>query len=226
MATTSQYGALFADTLRITRLESGSCCNAPAVGSAEATNAVMVIKDNLVRVTLSPNYNDGEEISRTNGRGVTCLSTTTNSNLADIGAEFEFCSIDPVLSNFLGGQDLVLDAAGEAIGTLFDNSEIDQKIMIEAWSEITSTDLCAGGTQLYAYTALYCVGNLRPNVDIEYSADDFVEVGYSGTGISSGRATPDIFSVVPTAIPAGTIGVTIVTDVAPPTDAGCFDLTV
>lgn len=107
--TSPQYddpGSVYALALRVTRLT-------PA-GTFAVGPQAMFVTDGLVRIDYGLAYTDGEEITKKNGAGVTCVyfkAPDTVKNLA-ISA-LEVCTPNPALTELLSGGSVFTETVGE-----------------------------------------------------------------------------------------------------------------
>ena len=154
--------------LRVTRLDG---CGSPVPGP----NSVVVTKG-FISVALTPNTEEGEEISVTNASGDICVSDTPAPKLTGYGVEISLCGVDPDLVSLLTGQDVVLDAAGEAVGFRM-NSKVnldDSGFSIELWSGVPTAVCEPGQGQSYGYLLVpFLKGGVLGDLTVENGPVNF-----------------------------------------------------
>lgn len=98
-------GSLFVVGLRVTKLaEDGS----PLVGPENS-----YVTDALIRAETGLEYQDGEEISQTNGAGIVCLAyRAPDSLLRGTMSSLQVCKPDPYLLEFLQGGRVLVGEGG------------------------------------------------------------------------------------------------------------------
>lgn len=70
----------------------------------------------LIRLEITPDIEEGEEITQRNGCGEICVTTKDKDEIKRLDAELELCLRDPELIEILTGNPLVLDEEGDTIG--------------------------------------------------------------------------------------------------------------
>ena len=106
MATQDYAASIQGVSIRVTRLDSaGNLLNGP--GDSYTTSAFM-------RMSFTPEYEEGEEITEKGANGVVCVSYKAPDTLKRITMELAICEPDSELSNLLsGGLLLRKDVGGE-----------------------------------------------------------------------------------------------------------------
>lgn len=95
MATQDYAASIQGVSIRVTRLDAaGNLLN--GAGDSYTTSAFM-------RVSFTPEYEEGEEITEKNANGVVCVSYKAPDTLKRITMELAICEPDPELSSLLSG---------------------------------------------------------------------------------------------------------------------------
>jgi hypothetical protein len=134
-------GSLQLVRLRIARLNTDG---SPMVGTKNA-----YVTDQMIKLTPSPQYTDGDTFSQPNGAGANCIDYKDDDTLQRVDVTLEICTPDPEFTQLLMGGVLLTDPdevggpttvgyAMPALGKL-----PDRPISIEAW-----TKAVAGGAQV------------------------------------------------------------------------------
>jgi hypothetical protein len=134
--------------MRLTRLD--ECGNVPA--SAE-TCAYTVTKG-FITVTMSPEYEDGDEFVQKNADGDLCLNETEESELKRINLNVELCGVDFSVVEIMTGDELELDYAGEPVGVRSAEGKPGARFAMEIWTGVGGDEACQGGTPTYGYFLL------------------------------------------------------------------------
>lgn len=133
-------GSLQLVRLRIALLNADG---SPKVGTKNA-----YVTDQMVKLTPSPQYTDGDEFSQQNGAGSNCIDYKDDDTLKRIDLTLELCTPDPEFTQLLMGGTLLTDPdevggpttigyAMPPIGKL-----ADRPVSVEAW-----TKAITGGAQ-------------------------------------------------------------------------------
>lgn len=120
---------LYAVALRVARLD--------ASGATPAGASNMYVTNGLVKVTFTPVYETGDEVTKKDGQGNTCLNIKQPDTFkrVDINS-VELCAEDPELSELLGGGAIITDA-GDTIGYAAPAAGVDPTpngVSLEVWT--------------------------------------------------------------------------------------------
>lgn len=178
--------------IRVTRLDAAG----KLVNAADAC----FVSKSFIKVSFTPEYEEGEEHKQQNADGSYCLQLKLPDTLKRVNIELSVCDPAPELSEMLSGgkvlkKNLDLGGAGAkdyAIGWAFpDVGEIhDSGVAIEVWSQAVLTDTVAG-TYPYWHWVFPKV-NLRPSGSREFSTNVMANTfeGF-GTGNVQFKTGPD-----------------------------------
>lgn len=123
---------LYAVALRVARLD--------ATGATPAGASNMYVTNGLVKVTFTPVYETGDEVTKKDGQGNLCLDIKQPDvfKRVDINS-VELCANDPELAELLGGGAIISDAGAPAntIGWAAPVAGVDPTpngISLEVWT--------------------------------------------------------------------------------------------
>jgi hypothetical protein len=132
--------------LRITKLDE---CGT-VVESATST----LVTKAFVSATITPNYQDVEEISQADANGDTCIEDRSDPALRWLDLSLIICTIDPTMINLITGDPLVLDDAAtpNTVGFRIDTDlSGSASFALEIWSGITGQACDTEGNTEYGY---------------------------------------------------------------------------
>lgn len=122
---------------RFTKLDS---CGRPVVG-AHST----LVTDGFISVTLSPQYQDGNEVTVTKANGVVCVNDKAADSLTRFDVTISLCAVNPALLSLLGGYEAVLDNNAAAVGFRVAESVGSDGVAVEVWTDVFTDEPCAAG---------------------------------------------------------------------------------
>jgi hypothetical protein len=132
MATQDYAASIQGVSIRVTRLDAaGNLLN--GAGDSYTTSAFM-------RVSFTPEYEEGDEITEKNANGVVCVTYKSPDTLKRITMELAICEPDPELSNLISGGLLLrkdVNGVSKSIGWAAPAVGDDPAgfgVAIEAWS--------------------------------------------------------------------------------------------
>lgn len=117
--------------MRLTRLDD---CGVPDAGPLGT-----LVTEGFVSVTITPNYQDPEEISQTDANGRICIEDRSDPALRWLDLSLVFCNIDPDAINLITGDPVVANDAGtpETVGFRVDGDVTGTaEFALEVWSGI------------------------------------------------------------------------------------------
>lgn len=186
-----------------------------------------VVSKGFITVGITTLTTESEGISVTNAAGEICVNEPAETTVSGHGIEAVFCDVDPELFSMFTGQEVYLDAAGNAIGfTVNTKLETVNAVALELWTGVANSDACANPDAQGAWGYLllsFLKGGYVSDVSIENAAISFTIAGAItrdgnmwGVGpynVILDGATP---SPLPTPIDPNDSLLAIVVDVAPP----------
>lgn len=122
-------GSVFAVRMRATRLD--------VDGSPHVGVKSQIVSNALIKITFTPQNEDGDEISLKNGNGDQCVYYKAPDTLKNIDFEVDMCTPDPEMQEMLAGGTVLLDGsdsigyAAPAVGSTANPNGVS----IEAWSK-------------------------------------------------------------------------------------------
>lgn len=124
--------SITASTIRVTRLGPSG---APLVGEKNA-----YVTKAFISVSLTPEYEDGDEFTQKNASGAVCVSYRTPDTLKRVTLEIALCNPDPEFTEIATGGVLLSEGTGQtanSIGWLAPEIGVDalpNGVAIEVWS--------------------------------------------------------------------------------------------
>lgn len=206
--------------VRLTRLDE---CGDPVIGSCS-----VIVTGGFIRVTISAEIENGEEITQKTAWGDYCLKEKDPDIIKWVNVTVDLCEVDPnVLDMFAGANPLV--NATDTIGASFGTGTNPDAVGVEVWTKQAGQDACAAGTVNWGYFVVPFVKNGRINGDvtIENGPLTMSVVGQGFEANSNWGVGPhgDNPLLVATGFPVGDLWAQVVTTVQPPAlTAGCAAL--
>lgn len=202
-------------TVRLTRLDS---CGAVIEGSCTT-----LVADCFVSVTLSGEYEAGDEFVQKNAWGDLCINDKDPDILKRVNVAIQFAEINPDTLDIIAEANPV-SSGGDVIGASFGTDPNTSAFALEVWTKRTGVDCTTPGTQEWGYFLVPFVknGKIDGDITIENGALTMSVMGEAfpaSAAWGSGPYTPNPFSQV---FPTGDIFGMVVTTAQPPTDTdGC-----
>jgi hypothetical protein len=148
---------------RFTRLD---VCGNPVVGPKTT-----LVTDGFVTVTMSPQYQEADEITVVKANGKPCVSDKPADTLKWWDVTITLCQVNPALASMLGGYESVLDFAGSAVGYRIAEEITTEGVGLELWSDVIAEDECSGGGAEYGYFLAPRIVNTKVSGDIVIQND-------------------------------------------------------
>lgn len=221
-----QFTPILGKRIRVTPLD--DCGNIPDGGNAFVT-------DGFIRVSLSTEVEDGNEIMQRKADGSICVNEKMSDSFKYFTLEIQLCGVNPELVEFISNAKGYDGYDNEPIGFTVGEGEITDRFAFELWTGLAGGD-CGEDGQAYGYVLLPQVvaGVLD---DFEVTGEDTIDITITGAVTKGGNqwgtgpydvtlngddpAEPD---VLPTALDSGDHLLMIYTDVAPPASADSAQL--
>ena len=164
--------------LRVTRLD--ECCQPPAVGDPCA----VVTTKGFISLTMSPEYETGDEFIQKNADGDLCVNESAEDELKRLTVGIELCGVDFAVLELLTGDALEVDDDGNPVGIRSATGKNSARFALEVWTGVGGADACGSGEASYGYFLLPCVaGGKVGEVTIENAAINIsVENAYTQGG--------------------------------------------
>ena len=167
MATQDYAASIQGVSIRVTRLDAaGNLLN--GAGDSYTTSAFM-------RVSFTPEYEEGEEITEKNANGVVCVSYKAPDTLKRITMELAICEPDPELSALLSGGLLLrktVDGVSQSVGWALPGVGDDPSgngVAVEVWSHAVKNGKRASALPYFHW--------VFPYVKVRQSGDRVIENG-------------------------------------------------
>jgi len=143
--------------LRVVKVDA---CGVPVTG----TSSIVVITKGFVQVTMSPQYEDGEEYFERTADGSVCVNQKDAPTLKRFQLGVNFCEVDPSLAAYVMNARLLNAGGTPASGTGFwvAEGQPTNRFSLEVWQKVAGSSACtAGGVQRYIYHAWPNTGNTQ-----------------------------------------------------------------
>lgn len=202
-------------TVRLTRLDA---CGAVVEGSCTT-----LVSDCFVSVTLTGEYETGEEFIQKNAWGDLCINDKDPDILKRVSVAIQFAEINPDALDIIAEATPVI-SGGETIGATFGTDPNASSFALEVWTKRTGVDCTTPGTQEWGYFLVPFIrnGKIDGDITIENGA---LTLGLMGDAFPASAAWglgPYSPSGFIESFPAGDIFGMVVTTVQPPIDtSGC-----
>ena len=136
--------------VRLTQLD--SCGNVVEGDCASATST------GIITIEQTLELNDRQDYFTVNADNEVCIDDTAPPILKWINLTITFCNVDPELFNIATAEPLILDdvtPTPNAVGFGTDVGSVDNSFFaFEAWTRLSRSNACDGGTQRYGYFLL------------------------------------------------------------------------
>lgn len=202
-------------TVRLTRLDS---CGNVVEGSCST-----LVSDCFVNVTLTGEYEAGDEYIQKSAWGELCVNDKDPDVLKRVNVSIQFAEINPDALDIITDANPVI-TGGNTIGASYGTVANDEAFALEVWTKRTGVDCTVGGSQEWGYFVVPFIRNGKIDGDITI-ANSVLTMTFMGEGYPApaswgvGPYTSNPFGV---AFPTGDIFGMVVSTVQPPTDtAGC-----
>jgi hypothetical protein len=186
-------------------------------------------------VAYTANTNTGTAINVQNANGEDCVVDTPVPKVTGFTVNITFCQADPELYAAMTGNPVVYAADGTTVVGFDVNDDVDQSdsaFGLEVWSSVPS-GACEGGSQQYGYfLSPFLQGGIIGDFTIENNAVTFQVTGALTKGGNAWGVGPYDVVLDDTGAP-GPLNTALstrnhlrmmLTEVAPPTDAGAAAL--
>jgi len=151
---TTCFAPVLGKKIRVTRLD--NCCNPGPAG----TECGLVVSDGFIRVSLSTETTEGNEIAPVKADGTTCYSVRTPDSFSRMTVEVEFCRVDPDLYEMMSNAEPFLDYNGDTTGFTIGEGNLEKRFAFELWTGLGSEEeacLTPGAEEGSGYFLLPCL---------------------------------------------------------------------
>lgn len=175
---TTCYAAVRGRVARFTRVDN---CGCPTPGPCNS----FIIED-IVTVTISPEVEEGEEITVRNMAGNLCISDKPCDTVKWFNVEITMCKKIPALFAMVGGYQVAYDRLGQVVGFgVTSNIDCSGGFALELWGD-TPGQACVpgatGGQWDYLVLPWVSAATLSGDIEIGNSAQQPVLSGRTKTG--------------------------------------------
>lgn len=127
-----------------------------------------IVTDGFISVVLTQEIEAAQVITVKNARDQVCVYDPGCDSLLDLTAVITLCKVNPELVSLMTGQEVVLDFAGNAVGTRRSTDlACDLRFAMEIWTQVPNT-ACVGTPPLkqYGYFLVPCLRSATITGDI------------------------------------------------------------
>lgn len=128
-----------------------------ACGAVSTSVCSSVASTGIITIEQTGEYNERQDFFTLNADGQPCVTDTSPPILKWINLVLTFCKVDPEMFNLMTGEPLVLDdsASPQAIGFRTREGSVNTvNFAFEAWTRISGSNNCSGGTLQFGYFLL------------------------------------------------------------------------
>lgn len=123
---------LYAAAIRVARLD--------ANGFTPAGPSNLYVTNTVVSMSVAPEYEEGDEVTQKDGRGLVCLAVKQPDTLKRLTVNLQVCSFDPELTEILSGGAILASTGGtpSTIGYAYEAIGVDPTpngVSIELWTQ-------------------------------------------------------------------------------------------
>ena len=202
-------------TVRLTRLD--EC------GEVVTDSCTTVVSDCFVSVTLSGEFEAGDEYVQKNAWGELCVNSKDPDVLKRVNVSIEFAELNPDALDILTNANPVI-SGGSTIGASYGTEPNYSSFALEVWTKRTGVDCTVGSNREWGYFVVPWVRNGKIDGDISIS-NGVLTLTVMGEGFPAPASWDDgPYAENPFIedFPAGDVFGMVVTDVQPPADTnGC-----
>lgn len=212
---TSVLKSIKGKVVRLTRLD--DC------GNVIEGSCTTVVSECFVSVTLSGEYEAGDEYIQKSAWGALCINDKDADVLKRVSVSIDFAEINPDALDIITGANPVLDGY-DTIGASWGTDYNDTAFALEVWTKRAGSDCPPSGVLDWGYFVLPFVknGKIDGDLAIENSALTMTVMGEAFAAPASWGVTPYDDNPFMVPFPGGDIFGVVVTNVQPPADTnGC-----
>lgn len=205
-------------TVRLTRLDE---CGAPVDGSCST-----LVSDCFVSVTMSGEYEAGDEFIQKNAWGELCINDKDGDVLKRVNIAIQFAEVNPDALDIIAQANPVMSGY-EVIGSSFGTDLNQSSFALEIWTKRTGQDCSPEGLPEWGYFLVPFVknGKIDGDITIENGVLALNLMGEAFPASNSWGIGPYSENAFVEQFPTGDIFGMVVTTVQPPADtAGCVPL--
>lgn len=176
--------------LRVTELDS---CGVP---TTEATANTRFAGKGFVSLAMSPNIEDGDEITIKDASGDICISDIDCDRVRGYDVTLSLCGIPLTLLELILGMDLIVDGPdtiGAVVPDLNTNTACNSSVALEVWSRNADDDACSGSNPCpYVQFLLPKVSKWSLTNDVTFENASAVSFELSGFAENNAAITTDV----------------------------------
>lgn len=150
-------------------------------------SARSIVTDGFVTVSLSPQVEDGTEITVRNANGALCVNERGNPTFTGFEVEIEFCEVNPSTVAMITNAEEYEDYAGDVAGFTVPEGEIAGRFAFELWTGIAGVACGDEGAEASGYLLLPLVANGTIG-DLEIGGEDAITFSLSNSSTRGGNS--------------------------------------
>lgn len=177
---TKTFVPLLGKRLRVTKVdECGAYPEASTAGAALVTSG-------FVRVALTAEVEDGDEIIKKRADGSICVNEKQNDSFKYFNVEIEFCGVNPSLLSFVSNAVEYENAASDVAGFVVPEGEIAVSYALELWTGLAGEGCGEEGSEFGYMLFPFIVGGVLG--DFEVTGEDTVDFSVTGGRTKGGHS--------------------------------------
>lgn len=168
--------------IRVTRLN--------ANGTTATGASASYILNSFIRVSFTPEYEEGDEITEKTADGSVCVTYKAPDTLKRVNLELAICNPDPEFTELTSGG-LLLTSAGQSVGWAAPATGVDATpngVALDVWSYAVANGTRAGTNPYFRWVFPYV--QLRPTgervIENGLMANTFEGFGVGNSGYGDG----------------------------------------
>lgn len=150
-------------------------------------SARSMVTDGFVTVTLSPQVEDGTEITVRNANGAICVNERGNPSFTGFEVEIEFCEVNPSTVAMITNAREYENYGGDVAGFAVPEGEISGRFAFELWTGVAGVACGDEGDEASGYLLLPLVANGTIG-DLEIGGEDAITFSLSNSMTKGGNA--------------------------------------
>jgi hypothetical protein len=203
------------------RLVKVDACGVPVTGAS----GLVVVTKGFIQVTMSPQYEDGEEFFERTADGTACVNEKDDPTLKRLELGVQFCEVNPLAASYvLSARDITSGAPATGYGFALAEGQPTNRFSIEVWQKVAGSGACdPSGVQRYIYNAWPNVGAVQLQDYVVENGTSTLEFNSETSGASTlwgdGPGAGTSWLPAGFAVEADEHWLWSITTVAPPTEA-------
>lgn len=166
--------------IRATRLD--ACGNVPDPGAVDS----FVATDGFIRVQLSSEVEEGNEIITRKADGSLCVNEKTSDSFKRFTLEVDFCGVNPDLLALMTNAEPYSNYVDDVAGITIPEGALSKWFALELWTGLTGAACEEGADEASGYILLpFVVAGVLG--DLEISGEDAITFSLTGASTKGGN---------------------------------------